>query len=439
MELMTIRSLFIRVFTYVFLMMAAQCALAEESAFFNVVVKGSTLINITTTVPNKTYANAGIKINSPSYSLAGVGTECTQSPTTGYCLFSVSDTASKNISLTGSGDTLSLTLCLDGTGNSSSTCQNYNVSMVTTTPRFAYFTDSGSTPVHVCTLSATTGLITSCQSAGFDTLLPSAGTGITLNNTSTMAYITWEGTTSPTMYQCAINAVDGTFTSCAQQTIYAQGSGNAYYPYYGMPGLNASNSILYLNDGYNLSAGRVLACKITGNTLSSECTDTGATGLLYEITGITTTQVAGQTYAYIGDGYDNHTMSVCAVSSDGLTFSGCVQKTGGGTETFAYPMMAVFNASGTMAYISDYDNGVYACSTTPNNTSKFSNCILAWDGGGLSIDYLGIAIGRNGRMAYVSGYSSVVAQCPILSTGYFGTCTQFSSVMSSFVAVALGY
>ena len=52
---------------------------------------------IKTTIPNKTYLNAGIRINTPGYTLAN--TQCTPNAS-GFCLFSVNDQTSSNLLLT---------------------------------------------------------------------------------------------------------------------------------------------------------------------------------------------------------------------------------------------------------------------------------------------------------------------------------------------------
>src|SRR5579871_4673250 len=51
-------------------------------------------LSINSTVPNHTYPNAGIKVNTSGYTLAG----CTLN-SQGYCLFSVSDTTAATISI----------------------------------------------------------------------------------------------------------------------------------------------------------------------------------------------------------------------------------------------------------------------------------------------------------------------------------------------------
>ncbi len=51
------------------------------------------------TVPKHIYSNAGIKINTPGYTLANIGVDCVLF-NKGYCLFTVGNTRGKTISLT---------------------------------------------------------------------------------------------------------------------------------------------------------------------------------------------------------------------------------------------------------------------------------------------------------------------------------------------------
>lgn len=55
-------------------------------------------LSISTTIPNHVYPLTGIKINTPGYVLANLGLDCT-TDANGYCLFSVSSTQTKTISL----------------------------------------------------------------------------------------------------------------------------------------------------------------------------------------------------------------------------------------------------------------------------------------------------------------------------------------------------
>ena len=103
---------------------------SETGLFFNAIINSNTL-NISTVTQNHTYSAAGIKINTPGYSIA---TGCA-SITNGYCLFSVSDSSPTHIIIynptTGSG-IVNFSLCLDGNGPLS--CQNYTRSGQFSTP-----------------------------------------------------------------------------------------------------------------------------------------------------------------------------------------------------------------------------------------------------------------------------------------------------------------
>lgn len=57
-----------------------------------------TSLTISTTIPNHTYPNAGIKINTPGYSLSSIGFNCTPL-SNGFCSFSVSNTAPVNVNI----------------------------------------------------------------------------------------------------------------------------------------------------------------------------------------------------------------------------------------------------------------------------------------------------------------------------------------------------
>lgn len=81
------------------------------------------VLSIKTNVPQHVYPNAGIKVNTPGFSLQGAGTECIPN-SNGYCLFTVSDTVSTSITINGQlVGNYTITLCLNGVGELS--CQTY--------------------------------------------------------------------------------------------------------------------------------------------------------------------------------------------------------------------------------------------------------------------------------------------------------------------------
>lgn len=410
----------------------AQSVFAGQD-LFTVNVTSATTLSILST-KNSTYLNAGIKINSSNYSLTGVGTQCTMNATTGYCLFSANGTTPKVLTYSGTGPSMNITMCLDGA--SANSCQAMTVSTDVKMPRFLYVVQEalGSPSVAVCALDTKTGYIKSCADAQQSDVLGQGGQGIVLNNKGTIAYITSELTSDPQMFQCAINSLNGVFSSCAKINI---ASTPVYYPYYGMPGLSSDNSILYLAN-YDGSNGGVIACPVEGGLVSSACTDTGATGVPNYTMGITLN--AAQTKAYIASSYGSPSaVSVCDVA--GETMSNCGVNTGDGSVTFQDPAQVAFNPAGTIAYVSDTSsNTVYGCSVTTINASAFQNCFEAAVLGG----YInGIVLNKLGTMAYItSSYANDVYQCPIIQSGAnagkFGSCV-INSSFDTTVAAALGY
>ena len=81
------------------------------------------VLTIKTNTPHHVYPNAGIKVNTAGFSLQNAGTECIPD-SNGYCLFTVSDTLPKTITINGQtiGD-YTVSLCLNGLGALS--CQTY--------------------------------------------------------------------------------------------------------------------------------------------------------------------------------------------------------------------------------------------------------------------------------------------------------------------------
>ena len=111
----------------------------------------ATNLNITTAIPNHTYPNAGIKINTPGYLPAG----CSPN-SNGYCLFSVSNTTAAAITAT------------------PSTCQSY-ADLIVFSPGATYVNNpTGGTPNHSQQFTIN---MTMCNSLG-QPLIPSANNPI---------------------------------------------------------------------------------------------------------------------------------------------------------------------------------------------------------------------------------------------------------------------
>jgi hypothetical protein len=405
-------------------MLGCQSSFADDKGLlFNVASIGTSLA-INTTIPHHTYPAAGIKINTPGYTLAGAGTECTPIGN-GYCLFPVSDTQTKNISIAGSAGNLNITLCLNGSGPLS--CQNYDNLTVQSIAKFAYVANFSNPSVAVCTLNQSNGVVESCQDAGGDSVLNGIDAqGIVLNKTGTYAYITAESGNS--VYQCAIDQATRLFTSCSATTITSPAG---YSPLYGMITLNPANTIAYVVD-YHGSPSRVLACPLVGNIISGTCIDTGAT-LNAESAQITVNNTG--TVAYIAN-YVSGGVEVCNINAAGTVFSGCIDKTGGSGISFNEVGGVALNADQTIIYVSDYGAGkIYGCSTTSNGGGTFNSCFLARTAPSQS---WGITVNELNTVAYYADYDASLYACPILANGTFPICS-INTTLSGPVDVTLAY
>lgn len=121
----------------------------------------ATNFNITTTIPNHVYPNAGIKINTPGYALSG----CTLN-NNGYCLFSVSNTTATTILLTPPTCQAGLvsfsptaTFVNNPTGNTTKPAQQFTINMTMCNSQGKALIPSASNPVHVEVYGAPSGVI----------------------------------------------------------------------------------------------------------------------------------------------------------------------------------------------------------------------------------------------------------------------------------------
>ena len=91
-------------------------------------------LNISTNIPNTSYQNAGIHINT-----AGVSPMTCNTAGNGYCFFSVSDTQPEYFLTQGSAGSVSMTLCLDARDQTNN-CEKHTA--ITNTPTPPNFTNT---------------------------------------------------------------------------------------------------------------------------------------------------------------------------------------------------------------------------------------------------------------------------------------------------------
>lgn len=310
---------------FLLLLLFSKTGFTATGAFFNVASSG-TSVTITTTVPNHTYPNAGIKIDSSGYSLSG---GCA-SYNNGYCLFSVSNTSPKTLTISGpSTKKLDITLCLNGKGPL--TCQNYSVR-----ENFAYIVSQNNNIIFLCSVNSNTGMLSNCINSGASNL--STPVDIVLNPLGTFAYITNAG--NDTVVKCTINPNTKGLSGCAATP--TDGSESNLGEPIGIT-LNSTGTIAYTT---NAQANAVF-CTINSNTGTlNNCQPTGSN--VYAPFGISLNST--NTLAYIGN-FQNAGITVCSINQTTGALNSCLfEPVGDGFITAI--IGATLNSANTLAYIS---------------------------------------------------------------------------------------
>lgn len=376
---------------------------AVTGAFFSVDSSGSE-VTITTTVPNHTYPNAGIKVNSPGYTLNTTG--CTPN-SNGYCLFSVSNTSTKTLTISGPlTKKLSITLCLNGKGPL--TCQEYSVP-----EHFAYIVNSGNDSVSLCNVNASTGNISGCVDSGANNL--STPYNIVLNATGTFAYVTNSTAGGQGVTRCEIDQntralnncqLTGSGMSVATQLAFNPEGNRAYISNQGSAGDNSvSLCSVDLNTGLLNNCGSAgsmpppgrlgVALNSTGTNLYTAVigsiinnTVNTSTGFVTSGPGVglTTTWMtsitvnSSDTFGYFAvntsAGGPNNGVFVCAISSSGIIpgASACAINAQGvyGALTYGAP---AFNFAENLMYLANNETNIVSKCVVSLKTGLLSNCV----------------------------------------------------------------
>ena len=364
------------------------------------------ILNINTTIPNHTYYEAGISINTKGYSIQNVGTDCILI-TNGYCLFTVSNTASKSITIQGPVGTVNFNLCLNGKGPLS--CQNFTKSIGQVVPMgLAYITNDFSlyNDVTKCTID-TDGTLIDCAYTGSGFSKPF---DITINSAGTFAYVAnFSGTT---VSRCSFNAsgelIDciaaGTFNSAGSVAIAPNGN-YAYVP--------------------TTSANNVYKCTIEPNGTFSSCAVT--------VTGFNVPQRiiinSAGTYAYISS-YGDDSITKCTINAGGDLIS-CAS-TGSG---FSSPEAMAINAAGNVMYISNF-NGQNISKCAINGVGDLSGCT---DASGTIFNFPeGLAFDAAKVFLYVTDPTlGTVYKCSINGSGDVVSCGTAASGINGATSIYL--
>ncbi|MDR3476967.1 MAG: hypothetical protein P4M14_02915 [Gammaproteobacteria bacterium] len=382
----------------------------SAGSLFNVVTTGTTL-NISTTIPNHLYPNAGIKVNTPGYSLAG-GCRPTAN---GYCLFPASNTTPANLSINGVAGNVALTLCLNGLGPLS--CQNYTTVIGSATPpvipmhNIAYVTNPANNTISICPVSADGASLGTCTLSTGSGTLNQPGF-ITFNAAKTYAYITNLNNNSVSVCPVSSTGSLGTCTVTTGNGTFVNPTGIA---------INAAANFAYVSNGGNDT---VSLCPVDANGLLGTCTTSIGNHTFDASQAITlhTTSNPAATYLYVssGDAY----VSICPVNGDG-SLGTCNIVTGNGTIFF--PQGVSFNAAGTYAYIASRAANTVSVCPLNNNDGTFGVCITTTGNGTFDFsggEAVGLFTSTSTNYGYVpNDGTNTISICPISTIdGSLGTC-----------------
>lgn len=385
------------------LTMISSC-FASSGPLFTVTADNYTL-SITPNVPNHTYPTAGIKINTPGYTLANQGNECPN--TNGYCLFSTSSTQPNTVKIIGPSGPVSISLCLNALGPLF--CQNYTG---LTNQTLLYVSNVGSQKIQKCSVKSNNELDDCVETGVVSGITTPFPLGIAINQSKTYLYVVLVGNNSPPydsqVLKCPMDQ-NGNLGSCAD-------SANSGVPFI-RPitiALNSANSLAYVT---NQEADSVSICPITANGNFGNCYYADNTpGFLDKPVDIFINHAGS--FAYITNQGVSNNVVKCSIAADG-NFSACADANPL-PSPFIKPDNIVLNKSDTIAYITDSTfQNIFQCQLGPNG--NFVSC--ASSGNAIPISIIAdIVLNSSETVAYV-GNTSQIYQCPISTDGTLGLCT----------------
>jgi 6-phosphogluconolactonase (cycloisomerase 2 family) len=376
------------------------CLLVSQVVFsgspghlFRTTVRGATL-TVNSTIPNWTYPYAGISSSQSGVSFSGCSLN-----SNGQCIFSVSDTQSASLTMSGATTPIVVRLCLDGYGNTYN-CENVTVEL----PGSAYvtnYTENGQ--VSLCSVDSRTGALSNnCTRAGYSGNLLRR---VVLNSAATLAYVVNEDVSvnDGGIILCQVNPTTRLLTSCLRTAIFTAASDIVF---------NLSGTRAYVTD---VTAGTISRCIVNTSTGAlSECSPILSSIPL--VTGIVLNPAG--TIAYYSQAGNVDTISYCSVNSSSGVLSNCLV-TGSG---FNDPEAVTLNPSGTYAYISNNGNGgsISVCRVDAG-TGALSACTNTSD---LFSGRGGVEFNATGTLAYFPSFTTnLVYQCNVnSSTGLLSNC-----------------
>lgn len=420
--------------------------------------------SVRTTIPNHIYAHAGIKINTPGYTIP-----CTLNQN-GFCLFSISNTTTQNVvvhkigqyvlggtilGLTGSGLVLQNNGSELSISSDASTFQfpepilygsSYNVTVQTQPPGFNCVVSNGygsSITADVSNILITcyhqygyiggyNGFLYDCDltNTGFSSnCVTTPASGAPNWRPNGIAFAVVEGTryayvadNNKHMYQCTLN-IDGTFNVCTETP--ASGAPTNWVPA-GITFATIGGTQYAYVGSYN---GNMYQCTLNMDGSFNVCTATPASGAPtnWAPSASAFAVVNGVTYAYTVDRNRRQSVYQCTLNNDG-SFNLCTSTPASGSPTNRPVGITFFTTNGTQyAYVSGNNGHIYQCSL--NADGSFDTCTITPSSNEPSWIPVGsVSFFMINGIQYVfvteTGNNVVgnVYQCTLNSDGSFNTC-----------------
>jgi|GEM_PF-3360911 len=320
----------------------------------------TTISWLNTTIPGSTYASAGIKLDTPGYTFAYPGIDCTPNAN-GYCIFPVNDTQPHRIALAPDDSFYKQSLYVVNSNNTVARCQ------------------------HDSTAGADAGAL-SCSPTSVSGL--NSPYGITVNHASKYAYITNDG--NNTVSLCAIDFNTGDL-NCSQTT-----GGGFNSPQDVV--INPAGNVAYVSSHKSHS---LSICKINAKSGAFNCSDSlnnfiVPAGIAIDPSG---------THLYAVNNATN-AISLCNINSDGSL--SCSDMTGNG---LSIPVAIAINPAGTIAYVTNSGNDTVSLCPIDAKTGQL-NCTKTTGSGFNEIRR--ITIDPSGSYAYITNLgNNTISICNI--------------------------
>lgn len=415
----------------------AQVEKSVTGLFFDVVSSGQHVI-ITTRVPQhpNPYPHAGIQILTPGYVFTDPTTECSSyNSVNGMCLFSVSNTDAKvislrpNLQLARSPQPVRIKLCLDGTHQL--TCQNYTYNPDQfAASQHAYVVSSGQNAagqgyLSVCDLLNAGAAFGNCVMSSGQPANLNSPQAITFNAMGDMAYISNFGDGS--VSNCAINPATGLLAACQKN---ATGIPTPSTP----PPNPTRHSIL---GGVGVGNGYVYVPYFDNNSLqiwslnadgSFKTMTSFMNPALFSGPNAVTVSPDGQ-WVYVANsktpsGYllSFYAVSFCKVNGGSLDTCGIYV-----SSNFNAPLSVSFNQAADKLYVANSNSTITVCDVALGNANPIGPCIDS----GQSFNFGSIPEGPVSNIFMPSGLAygyvpnaglNTVSICPFLASGAFNSC-----------------